>query len=71
MDTYKVASGDTYSANAKNCAQFLSYSFVPHKLTFGSFLPVNHEDFLSQNLSSPQKLRLSEFSAGHASQEVT
>ena len=45
MDTFKVASGDTYSANAKNCAQ----SFTP----------------------SPQKLRLSEFSAGHASQEVT
>ena len=45
MDTFKVASGDTYSANAKNCAQF----FTP----------------------SPQKLRLSEFSAGHASQEVT
>jgi len=40
----KVTSGDTYSANAKNCAQF----FTP----------------------SPQKLRLSEFSAGHASQEV-
>ncbi len=47
MDTFKVASGDTYSANAKNCAQFLSYSFVP------------------------QKLRPSEFSAEHASQEVT
>jgi len=45
VDAFKVASGYTYSANAKNCAQF----FTP----------------------SPQKLRLSEFSAGHASQKVT
>ena len=67
----QVASGDISFANATNCAQFLSYSFVHHKLTFGSLLPVSHEDFLSQNLSDPQSFRHSEFPAGHATEIVT
>ncbi len=39
MDTFKVASGDTYSANAKNCAQF----FTPCPQSSEPFgLPAGH-----------------------------
>ncbi len=67
----QVASGDISFANATNCAQFLSYSFVHHKLTFGSLLPVSHEDFLSQNLSGPQSFGHSRLPAGHATEKCT